>query len=295
LQTLRRLVALSFGVALLAACRWVGRREPPDDLFVLVVREDARTPDAGPRSGAGAEALALRAMSTREQSALTTSLRDLADVAELRHNPLAQDLEDRDPDALTRAISRSLLPALSAAGELLPGSWRASDGLGVDVAHSCPAGATCISPWNVSDDRRDERARYLAWPLAYGVVVRAPPGETPSLARCLRDGLGGDESGVALIVDDASLVERTTNPVSADAHRLSTSMPASARGRDIVERLAVAPEVAPVAPWLVLHDHVLVVPKMGALAQEEVFIRAVGEGVERCGLAGASVVRARRR
>ncbi len=96
---------------------------------------------------------------------------------EARANPLLEDFEDDDPDAALTAWFESAPPYVGTAMAASKTRYCGSDGFCVRAVH---AGDACAVGWSEGASESDRgRARFLAWPFAYAILVRVPPEADP--------------------------------------------------------------------------------------------------------------------
>jgi hypothetical protein len=307
--------AAAVSVAIAGAWRAARHDAPPRDAalpafaaapsLMLEVRVDAG-PGEPARPGPGdGRALALNAMTDAQRARAAGVLDRLADRMERERNPLVEDLDDDGDDAWADAerLVSERLPALTAASALSAARWTSADGrLVVRATTACAPDARCVplacaKPGECPpDDALAARARFLAWPVAYGLVLRPPAACASDVVEALRAPVEG--SRIALVVRDQDL----------HGVRFSDALPALVESAARIGRLA--PRDAPAAQvlrrvtevdaaalddlgWLALPDGaVLVVPRLGALATIGAFadeVRARALSVPTCAQDGQSV------
>lgn len=250
----------------------------------LEVRSVAAAPAGAAReerpSGVG---LALNAMSDAERARMAEALGHLADRLEREHNPLVDDLDDEDdvPSEVT-GLARDRLPMLTAAAALAPGQWASADRrMTVRATTSCAPDARCI-PLGVhagsSDDHLAARARFLAWPIAYGVMLRPPPGRASAVLDALRTRADGSRIALVLGEDDLHALRFSDAlPELADSiARIDRWTPEGAPMKELFRRLSTRDASSDDARWLALPSGaLLVVPRLGALAMVDAFVNEV--------------------
>jgi len=301
----RAAIAAAAGTAIAVALAGAGAigsaRGPqaPPAAWMLEVHTDSPAradPGRAPR-GTGVS-LALNAMTDDQRADAAGVLARLADRLERERNPLVEDLDDDDARADAEGLLGERLPMLTAAAALAPGRWTSQDGrIVVRATTECAEHARCIplGPPRASgaspDDRVAARARFLAWPLAYAVVLRAPPGRAPDLVAALR--APGPGSRIALVLGDADLhglrFSKALPALAESAARLDRLGPPDMPMKQLFARVSGAGSDA--APddlrWLALPaDAVLVVPRLGALATIAAFVAEVRGRVATAALRG---------
>lgn len=157
-----------FGV--LAALAWY-RRSAPQTMLVVGRHQPG---EAGPRADAFVLASVVAHLDARERRELSELLDATATRLEARLNPLLEDLGEGDPEAELRAWAAPRTAMLQSAAALARTRHCAMDGFCVSMAATCPTGARCIPAWGASSDPDAARARFLAWPVAGAVLLRAP-------------------------------------------------------------------------------------------------------------------------
>jgi hypothetical protein len=273
----------AFAVLAATACR-SGRPSADGLTLSLEVRTVAGAPAEAPRErGAGGLGLALNAMTDAERSRMAETLGHLADRLEREHNPLVDDLDDDgDVGSEVNALARERLPSLTAAAALARGTWASADRRTiVRATTSCDPGARCI-PLGVRSDSPDDhvaaRARFLAWPVAYGVVLRPPADRASAVVDALRTPAEGSRIALVLGEDDLrSLRFSGALPELADAiARIDRWTPEGAPMKDLFHRLSAGDASRDDLRWLTLPSGaLLVVPRLGALATANAFVNEV--------------------
>jgi hypothetical protein len=280
LAILGTLVLLPVAVAGARFARRAAAPSPHGVLLALEVRTtEAGTPtDASPSSGV---VLALNAMSDSERSRLADGLENLADQLERSHNPLVEDLDDGDAQHALARLMQERLPMLTAAAALAAGRWVSADGRTVVRATTeCALDARCIplgSKPGPGDDRMAARARFLAWPLAYAIVVRPPAEKMEGVVDALRSSVEGSHVALVLRHEDVqSLRLSAALPALADGvARIQRWAPDDMPAKDALRQLSAGSGSEDLR-WLALpHDTLLVVPRLGAVATIDAFVREV--------------------
>jgi hypothetical protein len=257
-----------------------------------------------------AAALVLGTLAPLERAGLRHALEDLETHLEARTNPMVEDLDDSDPMAPLALLVRRFLPTITACDALASRRRAAPDGaLVVAVGMQCDgsdapdatAGVDCVPLWKVGrTDRMTERARFLEWPLAAAAVLGfADAASAERVTGALRARSRETASRIALVLTEADLAGHH-DADAAEVRALATRVLGIAR-RDpavdtrILELIAREPPPGPRRlPWLHLGaEEVLVVPKLGALADVDAFIHEV-DGAANAGAAGAKAEWVRR-
>jgi len=273
------------GVVTLALSGWVAARPRASAtpaaqsglVLVSTERPGAKVPYAAdpPRddSAARATACALASLTPLERAALASALDELAKRLEARANPLDMDLDDAPPEAEIESAARYLLPAFTAARSLTSGVWLSEDGFAARAVRRCPDGASCVRLYG--DDAttpEQRRARFLAWPLASAAILRARDGASAErAANGARASLVRTDTRIALIVSGRDLRAGSVDwaELRESAQRvLRSSRESAGPGTRALAMLAEPPAHGDLAPFLALaDDEVLVVPRMGAIAE----------------------------
>jgi hypothetical protein len=275
-------VASSAAIVVIAVATAGGHRPPPQQGPFLVLTTAPPSEDAS----RAAAALALGALSPTRQGTLREQLATLVDRLEARRNPWAVDLDSSPIEAPLSELSASLLPMLTAARALalqrvsVPGQTGS-----VEVAPRCPKGVVvrCFPVWpNVRDpDRERERARFAVWPLSNALRLRF---ESAKVAEQTASRLRGCERlpHTALVLTAVDLHGRKSaaaDDMRALAARARTDLVRAGEATemtDLLGEIADSSVAGPLLPWLELSDaEVLVVPKLGALAELGAFEREV--------------------
>jgi hypothetical protein len=277
-------VAIAIAAAVFGACN-ANRAAPDRGPFLVLSASDAGGSTDAPGRGA---ALALGAMPPRERGDLRDALSDLVERLEIRHNPLVVDLEPAPIDQRLDDLSSSLLPILTAAISLASQDLASPDGsIRVRVTDRCPdrAGQSCIALSNRGASRNavHERARFLAWAVTRAVRLRfaSRPAAEQAIS-VLRTRLSGNTARTALVLSHEDAIGRTeavADEIRALAARARAKIERRAGNAPMVKllgTLATAPPAPPLVPWIALGEtEVLVVPRMGALADPDGFVREV--------------------
>jgi hypothetical protein len=253
--------------------------------FLLLSASDAGVPDDAPARGA---ALALGALPHRDLVALRDALGDLVERLEIQQNPLVADIDPAPIDQRLADLSSSLLPTLTAAISLASQDLASLDGsIHVRVTDRCPAGAgqSCIglSAGGARGNVTHDRARFLAWAITRAIRLRfAGGGAAESALVVLRAGLCSRAGRTALVLSREDALGRG-GTVAAEIRALAGRARAKLQRADpdsatvdLLGTLATSPPPLPLVPWIALAENeVLVVPRLGALAEYDGFVRDV--------------------
>jgi hypothetical protein len=284
---------LAVGAAGLAATGGPAIAAPADPGGPLPLLEAA----PGNRGAAGdavaGARLVLTGASEPRRLELARALESLAAGWQRRRNPLFVPLGDDDAAALDKLLA-AWLPATTAALALTAGRWQSSDGdLAVRPVARCAPGGRCARlAVGLSRNTFDRRLRYLAWPVGYATVVRAPSdGEAARVAERLR-AEDRQDSRIALVLTAADIHAPGSSPGFQAVTRAAARMAAALRRRrepaiELVAAFARAGAARDDLPWLTLPaGAIVVVPRLGSLAQPAEF---VGEVRSRLAAAGGKL------
>ncbi len=261
---------------------------------VLVITHGPSVPEQVPEGAHAGASLALASLATFELSLLGEALDDLALDVALKKNPLVEDLRDEgsSAEALAHTFEENAA-RISVARALAAPTWTSGDrDLTVRLAATCADanGARCIPLWplrsTTAEDAEAERARFFAWPLAHGGVLRTTKGETAvHLARALRstplEAASDAKNPIALVLtrsldDDArpAWIEVQRAAGEALAQLQGTNSEEAARLMPMLSELSIADERAS-ASLPIGDDEVLVVPRIFAVGDPDALRRAV--------------------
>jgi hypothetical protein len=257
---------------------------------VLVIRSDLAQRGRAQSNDDRAAAILMAAMPPTELAALAGALDDLWRRLAIRANPLVEDLEDDSPEAPLRGWLSQHVAALSAASALAQPTWEAGDrDIAVSVARSCAGAlelvsshavrARCVPLWGIGDPA-EERARFVAWPVARAIVLRAPaPDDAARGAEELRAS-STESSRMALILLERDAVRgdrmeesRVRAAARAVAARLRGDVPGDAAA--ILAFARDRPGGRLFADLDLSPRDVLVVPRLSSLAERTAFEREV--------------------
>ncbi len=288
------------GCGLLATLAWLVTSAAPDVATPagaggqLPALEEANRAagGAGGDSAAGAR-LVLSAVTEQRRHELARALDALAASWQRRRNPLFVPLADDDAAALDKLLA-AWLPATTAALALTAGWWQSSDGnLAVRPVARCAPGARCVRPAvGFSKDPLERRLRFLAWPFGYAVVVRAASeAEATGIAERVRAADARD-TRVALVLTGTDIHAPRSSPGLVAVTRAASRMVKALRGRTgpaiaLVEGVARAGGARDDVPWLTLPaGAIVVVPRLGSLAEPAAFVAEVKSRLAAAGAGG---------
>ena len=262
---------LATGSAALAATPWQLHLE-------VATGRQAPLPAPAP---AAASLLVLNSMSEARRELLGRALRDLAASVARRKNPLFVPLDDSEERKAVENLIAQTAPAYTAANALLSGQWQSPEGdVWIRPVPRCAARRTCVALQGKPGDGADEkRARFLAWPLGYAIIlVIAEDGKPDEIAEALR---APGSLHIGLVLTGAELRALRPSPallpLQREARRVVSALPG--KRTPLLETLASLAKVRSgkhTMPWLQLPPRaVLVVPRLGALATIEQFVEDV--------------------
>lgn len=252
-------------------------------LNLEVTSTSPHAPEAERAPRAKGAALVLNSLSEEKRRALAQALDRLAAQLESRRNPFFAPLDEGAARAELKALLLEHAPSFNAAEALAAGRWTSAEGdVTVRLVGRCAAGAACF-PLTMGGARSDleNRARFLAWPIGYAILVKArPPADAARVATSMRAARAQD-SRIALILTSADLHRVRAAPTLTALGRGARRVLRAGGDRDqLMARLLVS--VSDVArapddlPWLTMPPGVLViVPRLGALATADAFAHEV--------------------
>jgi hypothetical protein len=257
---------------------------PVTNLVVTTEPLGTATPDASVPARAPAPAgatLVLNSLSEAARLDLAHALGRLAAALGRRRNPLFVPLDDGVERAEAERLLTDLGPAFAAAGALSAGRWMSAEGdLTVQGVSRCPPGATCIPLGAaLAQSQLEGRARFLAWPIGFAVVVWTPDARRMSrIATSVRASRAKD-SRIALVVTAAELHSLRGSPAVAEIVRSATDVLRAGGDRNealapLLTSIADAESTSDEASWLRLpRGALLIIPRLGALATGDAFVR----------------------
>jgi hypothetical protein len=220
-------------------------------------------------------------MSEKQRQQMADSLAKLAVAADKKKNPFFVSLDDSEASAAAKDLVKQTSPSFTAASTLCAGRWQSGEGdIEIRLVSRCAAGTQCISLTGTPNaDEAERRARFLAWPLGYAILLSVTSGtDVNQVAQALR---AAGETYIALVLTGGELHSLRGSPVLTKVlkHARQIAKNASAKGSpllDVVARIANAATASDELPWLKLPaDTILVVPRLGALASSEAFVAEV--------------------
>jgi hypothetical protein len=224
--------------------------------------------------------LVASSLSEKRRQKLATTLRALLSAQAKRNNPFYVSLDDQDTRAELQQLLADTGPMFTAAAALAAGRWQSAEAdMILRPVSRCPARALCRAAFGDGpDDDLGRRARFLAWPLGYAVLLRlGSAAEAAQIADRLRE--RPTPTQVALVLSGTELHGVRQSP----ALREVTTMAASLLRRqpdlpfaDLLRNLATVGSAGNELPWLRLgKETVLVVPRLGSLATADRFVEEV--------------------
>ena len=251
----------------------------PLDLRLEVATEKQRVQQTSPPPLG--TTLVLNSMSEQQRQQMADSLAKLAAAADKKKNPFFVSLDDSEARAAMEDLIKQTAPSFTAASTLCAGHWQSREGnVQIRLASRCAAETRCISLTGTpSGDEAERRARFLAWPLGYAILLRVAPGtDVNQVAQALR---APGETHIALILTSDELHSLRESSALAKllkhARHVARMTPARAGPLlDVVAKIAIAATVRDELPWLQLpKGTILVVPRLGSLATAEAFVADV--------------------
>jgi len=253
----------------------------PLALKLEIATGQSRSPAPHP-SPSGA-ALVLNSMSEEDRERLADSLAGLAAAVDKKKNPLFVSLDDSDERAAVESLIARSTPAFSAASTLCAGRWQSREGdVQVRPVSRCAPGTRCVALAAVPGrDESERRARFLAWPLGYAIVLAtASPGRADDVAQALR---APGSTQIALVLTGTELHRLRKSPaldrLLAHARHIVRTVPTKPKPSallDVVAKIANAASARDELTWFELSDDsILVVPRLGALATSAAFVSDV--------------------
>jgi hypothetical protein len=256
-----------------------GNRPRPVEAPLWLQVLEATSPPIRRAPPAGAT-LVMNSLSEPRRQALAAALRSLSATLAKRRNPFYVALDDSDERASVQKLLSDTTPIFTAAAALAAGRWQSSEGdLVLRPVVRCARGARCVPVLGAQPtDELGKRAHFLAWPLGYAVLLRAP-----SLAEAARvaDRLRAEPaaSQVALVLTSADLHQLRKSPSLRDVTGLAAMLVRRQPDlpfAEVLKKLAAATSASNELPWLKLPaESVLVVPRLGSLATADRFVTEV--------------------
>ena len=238
-------------------------------------------PRPQPRPSPSGAVLVLNSMSEADRGQVAESLARLAAAVDRKKNPLFVSLDDGEERAAVESLIARTTPAFSAAATLCAGRWQSPErDVQVRPVSHCAPGARCVALASApGGDDIERRARFVAWPLGYAIVLGSPsPRRANDVARALR---APGSTLIALVLTGGELhhlrKSRALDRLLAHARHIVKTVPANhSQLLDVVARLANAASAPDELSWFDLgEDSILIVPRLGALATSAAFVSDV--------------------
>lgn len=231
------------------------------------------------RSSSSAAMLVLNSMAEPRRALLASSLDRLAAVVNQKKNPFYVALDDREERKAVEDLIAQTAPAFTAAATLAAGAWSSPEGdMVVRPVVRCASGSSCIRLGvGAGSDEQERRARFLAWPLGYAVLLAVgSSADVDAVAEALR---APGSFQIGLVLASRELHALRASPAVAtikrQARQLVAGLPKSRLSTTLAD-LAAAGSGKDELGWLRLAaDTILVVPRLGALATPEQFVADV--------------------
>ena len=212
-----------------------------------------------PRPSPSGAALVLNSMSEQDRERLADSLAALAAAVDKKKNPLFVSLDDSDERAAVENLIARTAPAFSAAVTLCAGRWQSREGdVQVRPVSRCAPGTRCVALAAApGGDESERRARFLAWPLGYAIVLgTASRGRADDVAQALR--VPGS-TRMALVLTGTELHRLRKSPaldrlLAHARHIVRTVPPKHSSLQDVVAKVANAASAQDELTWFDLPD-----------------------------------------
>jgi len=233
------------------------------------------------RPSACGTTLVLNSMGEQQRQQMTDALTKLAAAADKKKNPFFVSLDDSDTRTAAEDLVKHAAPSFTAASALCAGRWQSREGdMQIRLVSRCATKTRCISLTGTPNgDEAERRARFLAWPLGYAILLSVEPGtDVNQVARALR---APAETRIALVLTGDEIHSLRRSPALTKllkgARKVAKNMPAKREPLlDVVVRIANAAAARDELSWLKLPaDAILVVPRLGSLATSEAFVADV--------------------
>jgi hypothetical protein len=253
----------------------------PLALKLEIATGQSRSPP--PHPAPSGVALVLNSMSEEDRERLADSLAGLAAAVDKKKNPLFVSLDDSDERAAVESLIARTTPAFSAAATLCAGRWQSREGdVQVRPVSRCAPGTRCVALAAApGGDESERRARFLAWPLGYAIVLAtASAARADDVARALR---APGSTQIALVLTGTELHRLRKSPaldrLLAHARHIVRTVPPTPKPSalmDVIARVSNAATARDELTWFDLpDDSILVVPRLGALATSAAFVSDV--------------------
>lgn len=246
----------------------------------LEITTGQQAPSPAPAS-APAALLVLNSLSEAGRERLAQALHALAASVARRKNPLFVPLDESDERTAVRNLVAQTAPAFTAAKSLLAGQWSSPEGdRGVRPVSRCADRNLCVALRLRSEDSAEaKRARFLAWPLGYAIVLKLDDGaKLDEVSEALR---APGSNHIALVLTGADVQTLRPSPALSSLQKEARRALAALSGKptpliDNLAGLAQARSGKNPMPWLALPaGAILIVPRLGALATIEQFVDEV--------------------
>lgn len=246
----------------------------------LEVTTGQQAPSPAPAS-ASAALLVLNSLSEAGRERLGQALHELAVSVARRKNPLFVPLDESDERKAVRNLVAQTAPAFTAANTLLAGQWSSPEGdRGVRPVSRCADQNLCVVlRVRPEDSAEAKRARFLAWPLGYAIVLKLDDGaKLDEVSEALR---APGSNHIALVLTGADVQTLRQSPALLSLQKEARRALSALSGKQTplmanLAGLAQARSGKNPMPWLSLPaGAILIVPRLGALATVEPFVNEV--------------------
>ena len=236
---------------------------------------------ASSRPSPSGAVLVLNGMGEARRRQLAESLAKLAVAVDAQKNPFFVALDDSEERKAVENLISQAAPAFTAATALCAGRWQSAEGdVRIRPAHRCAPRTRCVSlDQPPGSDDGERRARFLAWPLGYAVVLSiASPKLVDDVAEALR-APGSTQIGLVLTGTELHHLRKSPalRPLLEHAGHVVKLAPAKRSPfLDVLANLANAATAKDELPWLDLpRGTIMVIPRLGALATSDAFVSDV--------------------
>jgi hypothetical protein len=243
----------------------------------LEVETGQKSPAKSRPSPSGA-VLVLNSMGEARRQQLADSLAKLAAAVDRRKNPFFVALDDSEERKPVEDLIRQAAPTFTAAAALCAGRWQSAEGdVRIRPVNRCAAHTRCVSLDEApGQDEGERRARFLAWPLGYAVILSVA---SPILADDVADALRAPGSThIGLVLTGTELHRLRKSPALRQLleharHVIKTAPAKRPPFLDLLAKIANAATARDELPWFNLpRDSILIVPRLGALATSDAFV-----------------------
>ncbi len=269
-------------LALLLGLLWTGQAVAAEGpwLLELEVTTGQKAPSPAP-APASAALLVLNSLSEAGRERLGQALHDLTVSVARRKNPLFVALDDSDERKAVSNLVAQTAPAFTAANTLLSGQWSSPEGdREVRPVSRCANRNLCVAlRVRPQDSAEAKRARFLAWPLGYAIVLKLDVGaKLEQVSAALRT---PGSTHIALVLSAPECQTLRPSPalssLQKEARRALSAL--SGQQTPLLENLAGLAQARSgknPMPWLSLPaGTILIVPRLGALATIDQFVDEV--------------------